>query len=78
MKLKIIKGYYLTPTEKDYIKLMLQHGWTKATNSIKTKSYLITNLTPERFDIKIGTYAVWTIGDIHRWQYQYLAIEYTK
>lgn len=55
---------------------MFENGWTTASNKLKTKSYKITNLTPERFDIKIGTYAVWMIGGIHRWHYQYLTIEY--
>ncbi|NDV68627.1 hypothetical protein [Dysgonomonas sp. 25] len=76
MKLKIIKGYHLTAAERKSITKMLERGWTKAINLPKTKSYKITNRTPEQIDVKIGTKAVWTIGDVAKWKYQYLTIEY--
>jgi len=78
MKLTIKEGNHLTATERKSIKKMLERRWTKAINMPKTKSYKITNLTPEQFDIKIGTKQVWTIGDVAKWRYSDYKIEYKK
>lgn len=77
MKLKIIDGYHLTATERSAIKTMLQNDWTTAKNNPNTKNYQITERTPEQITIKIGSKAVWTIGDVPRWRYSILTIEYT-
>lgn len=76
MRLKIIKGHHLTQTERSAVKSMLYNGWTTATNSINTKSYEISNITPERFELRVGTKDVWTIGDIRRWKYSDYLVEY--
>lgn len=77
MQLKIIKGYHLTSTERSAIKNMLQNDWTTARNKPNTKSYQITERTPEQITLNIGSKAVWTIGDVARWRYSILIIEYT-
>lgn len=77
MKLKIIEGYHLTSTERSAIKTMLLNDWTTAKNKPNTKNYLITERTPEQITLKIGSKAVWTIGDVARWRYSILIIEYT-
>lgn len=76
MQIKIIEGYHLTATERKSIIKMLERGWTHARNLPKTKSYKITNRTPEQFEIKIGTKQVWTIGDVAKWRYSTYKIEY--
>ena len=77
MKLKIIEGYHLTSTERSAIKNMLQNDWSTARNKPNTKSYQITERMPEQITIKIGSKAVWTIGDVPRWRYTILIIKYT-
>lgn len=58
IKLEIIEGGHLTPTERKAVKAMLQKGWSTAHNAPDTKSYRITNLTERDFSLETGTKAV--------------------
>ena len=62
----ILKGYYLTATEKAAIKQMLEQGYTTAWNKPKTKVYTIVKGWIEdnfwHYIIEIKTRGTFTIG----------------
>lgn len=76
MKLKLIEGLHATATERSAIKTMLQNNWTTAHNKPKTKSYEITERTEQQCTVKIGSKQVWTIGDVAKWRYNIVKLEF--
>lgn len=78
IKLKILAGGHLTAAERKAAKAMLQNRWATAHNKPGTKSYRITNLTEENFDLETGTKAVRTTGDTAKWRYSRYKIAYKQ
>lgn len=77
--IKLIEGYHITATEKRSIRQMLDAGYKTVRNRPNTKSYeIIEEFDDDRYKIKIGTKATWTIGDVPKWQYSTVIVKDTK
>jgi hypothetical protein len=76
MQIKLIKGFYLTATERRYIAYMLQNNCNEGMNKIKTKHYKIEKTGENEAKVIVGTLDTWTIGGKREWRYSPNVIQF--
>ena len=80
-RLKLIDGYHLTSTDKKNILYLLDNNIIldyidQRITMNKVKSYRFDSLGSGLWEIEIGEYGTWTIGDVPKWQYDTVTVEY--
>lgn len=71
--MKLIKGYNITQTERKHIQFMLDNNMSSG--GTKLKSYQLTKIDSNTYDIIIHSKYVNTIGDIARWHKSFITIK---
>ena len=71
--MKLIKGYNITQTERKHIQFMLDNNMSSG--GTKLKSYQLTKIDSNTYDIIIHSKYTDIIGDVAKWHKSFITIK---